>query len=240
MKHKGFLCVIEGADGTGKSTLMKGLISRMNDPKYLPEAPGLSKHCAKEPTCLIEEIKETPQSNWLKLTYLFIRQREIWFGGEYGRRLREETCICFQDRAYHSTCVYESLLGGIDPVQVLAAHGDWLVKPDITVILNLQDSPAEQRLRDGVKYVQQDKERRTKDTRGGFYSRIEDFEFQQQVRECYRSLTGLPGFDECVVVNADAPPEGLLDDVWHLVYNKYLFPWLAENSLLRAMGLTER
>lgn len=230
---KGFLCVIEGADGVGKSTLVNGLWQRLNDHKFLPPAPGLWLMKEKEPEFLIEEIKHTTQARWLRLTYLFIRQREMRLAGEFGQRLRNGNCIVLQDRYYHSTCVYESLLGNVKPADILDAHGYELLQPDVTLVLDLPEKAARRRLQTITE------ESIAKETQGGFFRRVEDHAFQHLVRDAYRFLEHTPGFEDVVILDADMESEALLANAWHIIYNNYLFPWLRKNQYLQCMGLPD-
>lgn len=192
-KKKESLIVIEGIDGSGKSTLVKGLQDSLHryscTTLYAPSDPSI-----------ISQIQDTDKNRWFRMLYLFMRDRELSWGKMEEALQKSDFLI--QDRYYHSSCAYQG--GILGPKGVLGAHGDFLHKPDITFVLDLPVDVAMERIKNRSKTSP-----KSTDLNG-----YETTHFLTGVRERYLEMcSGIEGFEDCVLIDADKPPEEVLASV---------------------------
>jgi len=146
---KGIFIVLEGADGTGKSThaAMLG--------EYL-KANGRDVVVTQEPTngeigrmirrVLSGELKVTPRA----LALLFTADRAEHVAKEIAPALAAGKVV-ISDRYYHSTVVYQSAQGV--PEDWIYQMNSFAPEPDLTIVLSVPPEQAIGRIKDRQKEV---------------------------------------------------------------------------------------
>lgn len=211
MTKRGFLIVVEGCDGIGKSVLLSGLErflrNRMVD---LSRTMRTSLFILKQPSDNArKEINTVDPSNWLRMLYLFMKDRERQYK-ESLHRLMEDGDVVLMDRYFYSSCVYQGIFGNISPKEILDAHGPWLVKPDVTLVLHTDPEKLEERI----------------SKRGEEKEKLEgDMNIRVEIQKRYRDLCSgkYPGFEECVLVDASGSPSAVLKTCIEIVEERFSF-----------------
>lgn len=203
----GMFITFEGADGTGKTTLVGGLASRLR-------AAGTDVVATREPggTVGADEIRRLLVSGatnrWSAMTELLLFNA--------ARRDHVEKCILpaitsgkvvLCDRFVDSTRAYQaaSMSGrqGSERVLIDRLHSDVIgVDPDLTIVLDADPEITAARVA-----------RQVADN-GGTERRFEGLglAFQKKLRDAYLAIAGdYP--ERCVVVDAARPSAAVLDDV---------------------------
>ncbi len=190
MSSEGLFIVLEGVDGSGKTTLARGLAERL-------ASEGADVRLTAEPTdgrigtLLREGITDDPQAEAL----LFAADRAC-HTAEIGRLLKEGvTVIC--DRYYASTLAYQAAAGATDIGWLRAVNSGVIRRPDATLLLDADPDACSGRI----------------DSRGE-RSRFESTEYQKRVRENYLRIAAEDGFS---IIDAGRSPEEVLDDAWHII-----------------------
>lgn len=131
----GRFIVIEGIDGTGKSTLAQGLAQALRN-------AGREVVITNEPTRLPSGklILERLADRSLKLTAwewlgMFVADRRMNIDTVVKPAL-ERGADVIQDRSFYSTLVYQGEMG-ISGAEILKRHEGWHPTPDLVVILDL-------------------------------------------------------------------------------------------------------
>jgi dTMP kinase len=195
MKSKGLFIVLEGIDGSGKTTLARGLKSQLESVK------GWEVVLTAEPTTgpvgslLREEKIDSPRAEAM----LFIADRACHT--DEIRKLTEEgkTVIC--DRYYASTLAYQSASGSgpvLDYDLLVRMNESVTVEPDITILLDIDPEVSGGRV----------------DSRGEQKSKFERLEFQKRVRDNYLRIAKERGFS---VLDASKSPEDLCSEAMKLI-----------------------
>ncbi len=133
--HRGRFIIIEGIDGTGKSTLAKAVAATLR-------SQGRKVRLTHEPTdkpsgkLILERLadhtmKISPQE-WLGM---FIADRRINIDTVVIPALEKGIDI-IQDRSMYSTLVYQGEMG-IPPREIVRRHQGWHPQPDLLVILDI-------------------------------------------------------------------------------------------------------
>ncbi|MBE7490760.1 MAG: dTMP kinase [Planctomycetes bacterium] len=132
---RGRFIVIEGIDGTGKSTLAAQLAQALR-------ARGRDVLLTNEPTRLPSGrlILERLTDKSLKLTAhewlgMFVCDRRMNIDTIVKPALERGTDV-IQDRSFYSTLVYQGEMG-ISAPEILRRHEGWHPKPDLVVILDI-------------------------------------------------------------------------------------------------------
>lgn len=131
----GFLIVIEGIDGTGKSTLAAELAETLRQRgrsvllTYEPTHGPYGRRLRELAIAGREEV--TPEEE----TELFIADRREHVAQEIGPALAAGQTVVM-DRYYYSTMAYQGARG-VDPAQIEARHRDFAPQPDLLVLLDL-------------------------------------------------------------------------------------------------------
>ena len=195
MKSKGLFIVLEGIDGSGKTTLARGLKSQLESVK------GWEVVLTAEPTAgpvgslLREERIDSPRAEAM----LFIADRACHT--DAIRKLTEEgkTVIC--DRYYASTLAYQSASGSspvLDYDLLVRMNESVTMEPDITILLDIDPEVSGGRV----------------DSRGEQKSKFERLEFQKRVRDNYLRIAKERGFS---VLDASKSPEDLCSEAMKLI-----------------------
>lgn len=220
-EHVGFLLVFEGADNVGKGTIMKKVVSWLRC--WIEEENTKGRLCGPNVLTGMEaskssraEIGMVPKENWLRQLYLFVRQRQdaqqsssplLMLENERGwlfQAIKESCNIVVMDRSYHSSCVYQGLAGGVSDEEILAVHGPWLFRPDLTLIMS---APPDDIIRRSATI---------KDV--GLFGKFDkDVGFQLAVQRRYKGLLGRPDFSDCVLLENVGTVEEVVEKAKEMV-----------------------
>lgn len=199
--NPGHLIAIEGADGSGTSTMSKKLAKEID--AHLTDEPTGNK-VGRKVDEIISEEGYSPDT--IALGFAF--DRKLHLEEDVVPHMKEGGTVV-TDRYYHSSLVYQPLLGETrgeverlkERVQMLNQE---TIKPDLTIILDITPKEGE---------------RRTKSREGGKDENIfENLSFQQKVIKSYR---GLPErLDENIeVVDANKSKEEVFERIMEAVEN---------------------
>ena len=189
MSERGLFIVIEGVDGTGKTTLAGGIRSRLI---------GMGMDCVTtaEPTdgpvgrLLRKGVTDNPKAEAL----LFVSDRAMHTDAMRERIEKGETVVC--DRYYASTLAYQAASGtGVDESWLRSLNDQVIMKPDFVFLLDADPELCSARI----------------DRRGEERSRFEHLEYQRLVRENYLRIAKEDGF---TVIDASKGQEAVLDEVF--------------------------
>lgn len=194
MPERGKYIVIEGNDGTGKSTQVDLLAEHL-------KSQGVDSYVAHEPSgtpmadairTIIKDgsLKRDPETNLLLFT---AARREIW---QRAKRSLELGQYVLSARNYLSTLAYQGGGEGIDRdviVSITQQFTDKLyMEPDTTIILSLNDSIRRERIAKRGELEKPD----TFESKGS--------EFQQQVNDTYEAIAreyGYPIIDASISID---------------------------------------
>ena len=190
MSSKGLFVVLEGIDGTGKTTLAANLAQRL-------AAEGNDVRLTAEPTdgrigsLLREGVTDDPRAEAL----LFAADRAC-HTAEISKLVSSGvTVIC--DRYYASTLAYQAAAGAADMKWLRAMNDAVISRPDVTILLDADPELCSGRI----------------DSRGE-RSRFEKLEYQKRVRENYLTIAAEDGFS---VIDAGRGPDEVLEDAWRII-----------------------
>ncbi len=195
MTDKGLFIVLEGIDGSGKTTLARSLKSQLESVR------GCEVRLTAEPTkgpvgsLLREERIDSPRAEAM----LFIADRACHT--EEMRALVEKGIPVICDRYYASTLAYQSAStsGPVLDYRLLEEMNDAVtMEPDITILLDLDPEVSGGRV----------------DSRGEQKSKFERLEFQRRVRDNYLRIAKERGFS---VLDASKSPEDLCSEAMKLI-----------------------
>ena len=195
MSERGLFIVIEGVDGTGKTTLAEGLQSRLSD-------LGMRSVLTAEPTdgpvgsLLRKGVTDNPKAEAL----LFVSDRAMHTDEMMEHVRNGETVIC--DRYYASTLAYQAASGkGVDESWLRALNDEVIARPDFVFLLDADPEMCSRRI----------------DSRGEERSRFERLEYQKLVRENYLRIAEE---DDFTIIDASKGPEQVLDEVFSKIKDK--------------------
>ena len=149
-----FFCVVEGIDGSGKSTLIKHLQYQIETQIKKKNIPFTAVHTLHEPSSfptgqkirsLLREKSEIPTEEWLKL---FLLDRLEHYDKITKDLLKDNVCI-LQDRYFYSTAAYQgsSENEAYSPQKIIKRHESYgLPTPDLLVFLHIPEEEALSRL----------------------------------------------------------------------------------------------
>ena len=166
--YPGFLVVLEGIDGAGKSTQARTLGERLT-------ARGQRVVLSREPTMgqwgkLLRESAQTGRLSIEEEVELFLKDRREHVNELILPRLREG-CVVIVDRYYFSTAAYQGARG-LDPQELIRRNEEFAPEPDLLVLFDL---PVE----DGLSRVR---------ARGDKADHFEQVEALRRVREIFLSI----------------------------------------------------
>ncbi|HMS93151.1 MAG TPA: dTMP kinase [Candidatus Saccharibacteria bacterium] len=206
MASSGKYIVIEGTDGTGKSTQVDLLAERLKSQGI----PSVTFHepdgvpIASEVRLIIKN-GSLDRSALTNLLLFSACRRENWF--QIGKQALAAGTWVLSARDYTSTLVYQGLAEGLDLNLIeqitLQATDERYVQPDHRIILDILDeTERERRIKERGKLKNPDT----------FESRDEDF--QQQILAGYRKIAT---DKDIPIVSAIGTPEQISDEIWALV-----------------------
>lgn len=217
----GRFIVIEGIDGTGKSTLAGRLADALrargrdvlitNEPSTLPSGRLITERLADS------SIKLTAWE-WLGM---FVVDRRANIDGIVKPAL-ERGADVIQDRSFYSTLVYQGEMG-VSAAEILKRHEGWHPAPDLVVILDLAPRFGLARTRKrtlgvGQRWIRQQGQKWM--FKGGDAPQTtEKLDFLQRIRRRYARIKG-PNIAHINVrahegVWRDKTPEELVVEVLH-------------------------
>jgi len=194
MARRGRLFVVEGIDGTGKSTQVAALSAWLG-------GLGFAVHARREPTtgphgqalrasAVTGRLSLDEELRLLELDRREHVQQVIAPALEAGE-------IVVLDRYYFSTAAYQGARGA-DPATIVAHHETFAPRPDLTAVLDLDPAASRARIEE----------------RGA----LDAFEGLEDLRRCraiFRSLLAV----DVVEVDADQTPEALTRQLAGLLWS---------------------
>ena len=166
--NSGKLIVIEGIDGSGKSTncaMLSKELQKRNikniytfEPTYGTYGSKLRESFTKENLNPYEELD------------LFVKDRQEHLEKEIKPAL-EQGYIVILDRYYYSSVAYQGAKG-VDPNHILSLHKDFIIIPDLVFIFHLPVEIALQRIM----------------SKRGFVDRFESYDYLKTVDELFYSF----------------------------------------------------
>ncbi len=219
---QGRFIIVEGIDGTGKSTLVRLLAEAL-------AARGRDVLLTHEPTDLpsgkliLERLstpgfKATPQE-WLGM---FVTDRRMNIDTIVKPALKQGKDV-IQDRSMYSTLVYQGAMG-VPETEILKRHQGWHPKPDLLVILDIAPRFGLARTRKrsmgmGQRWVKQEGQKYMF-ADGDAPQSTEKLHFLQDIRRRYRRIKGdfvlhLPVREKVGSEWVDKTSQRLRDEVLH-------------------------
>ncbi len=196
--NRGLFVVIEGIDGTGKSTLASNLykILRRN---------GIDVLVTFEPTHgtwgrkLRRSFTAAKRMDLEEELSFFIKDRKEHLRDTVLPALDAgRVVIC--DRYYYSTAAYQGARG-LDPERILRENESFAVKPDICFLLELAPEKAVNRILQG---------------REEAINNFEGTDYLEQVAGIFSSMR-----EDCIIrLDAELPPEKLLETAAKIILAK--------------------
>lgn len=189
MRERGFLLVIEGIDGAGKTTQAHFVQDRLT-------ARGLQVVRAKEPTTgkwgqLLRDSALTGRLSLEEEIETFLKDRQEHVAQVIQPALDADRVVIV-DRYYFSTAAYQGARGA-DPAELIRRNEAFAPEPDLLVVLDIDPKMGLQRIR----------------TRGDRANHFEKTGTLKKAREIFNAL------DKPYLYRLDAtqPPENLRDQI---------------------------
>lgn len=193
---KGFFLVLEGIDGSGKTTIAKMLVNDLTN-------RGFKAYYSFEPwtSTYVKVLKEEYGS--LRDAYLdaltYACDRLIHLKLEV-LKLLDEGYIVISDRYYYSSVAYQSSQNA--PFEWVLAINSVFPEPDLAILLDVDPETG----------LSRKKEARSR------FPEYENIGFLARVRENYMKLVEL---GKLILINANAPVEDVYKRVYELFMEKY-------------------
>lgn len=198
MKHKGKFIVVEGLDGSGKSTQALRIVSYVNEPQNKLVFGYRGVHLTREPTdsliggLIRSQLKHDWHSSPTCLQLLFAADRAYHLEKEV-LPLLEKGVVVVSDRYFFSSFAYGAL-NPKDAAWLFAINSKFLV-PDLTFFIDVAPKTCIERIK-------------------GDRFEVSLFEKEQElarVRRNYKFL--LSKFKNIVVVQGDRSADEVTDDI---------------------------
>jgi|YelNatPaOPRAMG01_1025707.scaffolds.fasta_scaffold04551_12 dTMP kinase len=193
---KGFFIVFEGIDGSGKTTQSK-LFSDFFSKK------GKQVIWTKEPTD--GDIGSLLSNKYLKEVDLPIVDA-LLFAADREEHLKKTVIpalsqgkIVISDRYYHSTLAYQQAQG-LELKWLLELNKNF-IKPDLTIIIDLEPEIA-------IERIEKDKKRKIEDRK-----KFEKLEFLKKVRKNFLDLSKVLKDEKIVVINGNKGKEEVFEAI---------------------------
>lgn len=191
----GCLVVVEGIDGTGKTTLARNIYIRLGErgfPAIFTFEPTDGLWGKRLRQSFSAPGRLTPEEE----LGLFLKDRK-----EHVEKIirpsleRKKIVVC--DRYYFSTMAYQGARG-LDPEAIRKTNETFAPMPDLVLLLELDPEAAIKRIRE---------------SRGEVPDNFEQLAYLKKVVGIFKSLS-----DPFVVrIDATLPPEELLNSAWNLI-----------------------
>jgi len=191
MASKGILVTLEGIDGTGKSSVVKGLESRFTDAVFTrePTHNWIGKAVQKSIGSDTDPLAEL---------FLFVADHAEHIASVIRPALSESKMV-ISDRYSDSRYAYQgvTLSGFFDDAMgwVQGIHRGWTLVPDLTILFEIDPVVAVKRCGNR-----------------GDHTKFEKTEFLRKVQDNFLKLAAQEP-DRFVVVDAGQPQEAVLADV---------------------------
>lgn len=198
--EKGKLIVLEGIDGSGKSSHVALLAERLDKEGYKAARTAEPTDGAIG-TLLRRYLKGELAASERTIAALFLADRldHIQKAGGLMDMLREGyVVVC--DRYLYSSIAYNCASEGVDWVADINRAAHDLLKPDLVVYLNLPLAVMEQRLQ-----------------HRNFKEIYETVAYQRKVLERYEEAFSVWADDVVVKVDCNRPKADVAEDVWRAV-----------------------
>ena len=168
MNRRGFLLVLEGIDGTGKSTLVRQLTA------WLRES-GREVVTSREPTdgphgTALRQSAKTGRLSIQNEFDLFLKDRAEHVAALINPAI-ERGAVVILDRYYFSTAAYQGARG-LDPRTIIEANEKFAPIPDLVLLLDLDPAVGATRIT----------------RRGDVLDDFEALDYQREVRRIFLSL----------------------------------------------------
>ena len=168
MNRRGFLLVLEGIDGTGKSTLVRQLAT------WLRES-GREVVTSREPTdgphgTALRQSAKTGRLSIEDEFDLFLKDRAEHVAALINPAI-ERGAVVILDRYYFSTAAYQGARG-LDPQTIIEANEMFAPIPDLVLLLDLDPAVGATRIT----------------RRGDVLDDFEALDYQREVRRIFLSL----------------------------------------------------
>ncbi|MCX8158353.1 MAG: dTMP kinase [Candidatus Diapherotrites archaeon] len=207
--ERGFFVVVDGIDGCGKSTVIKGikdfLISLgINRNKiFITKEPSNSifGHKIKE---ILRKQKNEYQNKEL-ITELYLKDRKEHVKKEILPALKDSK-IVLCDRYIYSTIAYQSAQGM--SMEELIKQNEEFTKPNVVIILDIDP-------KDAIKRINLDKNRDKKEL-------FEKEEFLKKVRENFLKLKALMEDENIIIIDGSKPKEDVIKEVKNILEKSLL------------------
>jgi dTMP kinase len=198
MKYK--YIAIEGIDGSGKTTIANLLYNELSK-KYnkiiLMKEPYDKDLSKKIKEIILKEHEKNLDYGYL-LALLFTADRSI--KNIDLKKYLNNDYIIISDRSIYSTFSYQILYEGID-IEWLKCISKYIIKPDITFVLDIDPKIAMERI----------------NSRGKSITSYENIEFLKKVRENFLKLKEIFPEDKIIYINGEEKPEEILNKILNII-----------------------
>ncbi|AMD29521.1 hypothetical protein Nps_00065 [Candidatus Nanopusillus acidilobi] len=198
MKYK--YIAIEGIDGSGKTTIANLLYNELSK-KYnkliLMKEPYDKDLSKKIKEIILKEHEKNLDYGYL-LALLFTADRSI--KNIDLKKYLNDDYIIISDRSIYSSFSYQILYEGID-IEWLKCISKYIIKPDITFVLDIDPKIAMERI----------------NSRGKSITSYENIEFLKKVRENFLKLKEIFPEDNIIYINGEEKPEDILNKILNII-----------------------
>ncbi|MCG2868529.1 MAG: dTMP kinase [Candidatus Nanopusillus sp.] len=198
MKYK--YIAIEGIDGSGKTTIANLLYNELSK-KYnkiiLMKEPYDKDLSKKIKEIILKEHEKNLDFGYL-LALLFTADRSI--KNIDLKKYLNDGYIIISDRSIYSSFSYQILYEGID-IEWLKCISKYIIKPDITFVLDIDPKIAMERI----------------NSRGKSLTSYENIEFLKKVRENFLKLKEIFPEDNIIYINGEEKPEDILNKILNII-----------------------
>lgn len=206
MTKRGKYIVIEGTDGTGKSTQAERIAARLEERGFEtvqfhePDGVEIASHIRT-----VIKDGSLARSAFTNVLLFSAARRENWL--QIGKPFLARGGWIVSARDYTSTLVYQGLGEGLplEDVERITqqATDDEYMNPDYRVILDINDE---------AERARRISERGMLENPDTFESRDDDF--QQRIIQGYRKIAALKNIP---VVSANQPINAITDEIWDII-----------------------